>query len=100
MSVLIKGMKMPVSCLDCPCNFNSFICKATLKPIYADINKDENDINISRPKTCPLIKVPTPHGRLIDADVLKGDTTIRFFGTARVTDIDKQPTILESETEE
>lgn len=37
------------------------------------MNKDlrrEHGINISRPDWCPLINIPTPHGRLIDADKL------------------------------
>lgn len=47
MSVLIKGMKLPKNC---------FVCRfKNLEICYED---------------CPLVEVPTPHGRLIDADAL------------------------------
>ena len=61
MSVLIKGMEMPKSCLECKikswdedgdyiCPFSEVVC-----------------LNIGRQYDCPLIEVPD-HGRLIDAD--------------------------------
>ena len=52
MGVYIKGMKMPKTCDDCflPLQY----CPYAMKP-----NGE-----------CPLVPVP-PHGRLIDADVLK-----------------------------
>lgn len=65
MSILIKGMEMPKSCLDCIlatfdyedgeryCPFTNTVC-----------------LNIGRQKDCPLIEVPTPHGDLIDRDEL------------------------------
>ena len=63
MSVYIKGMEMPESCYECPCNkddgFGFFTCGVT---------KSECDF-ISLPPNCPLVPVP-PHGRLIDADAL------------------------------
>lgn len=68
MSLLIKGMNMPTSCGDCrfcggiadtdcgPCAW----CDIDGKARFADTRQD-----------CPLIEVPTPHGRLIDADALE-----------------------------
>lgn len=56
MSVLIKGIAMPKSCWDCELFFCSL--KDRLKHIE-DRNPD-----------CPLVEIPTPHGRLIDADAL------------------------------
>lgn len=55
MSVLIKGMEMPKSCLNC--RFH--------KSIYCTLT----DICTNTAQGCPLVSVP-PHGRLIDADAL------------------------------
>lgn len=65
MSILIKGMEMPKNCLECSfkfvdikygdgcCLFTGIVC-----------------LSIGRQDRCPLIEIPTPHGRLIDADAL------------------------------
>ena len=67
MSVLIKGMNMPTRCEDCPvCHYmergtiTACGCKATMMIRPIDCN--------SKPYWCPLVEVPAPHGRLIDAD--------------------------------
>ncbi len=67
-SVLIKGMEIPKRCFECPCcqTVGYFTCMLMAK----DLRK-EHGINISRPDWCPLVEIPTPHGRLIDADMLK-----------------------------
>ena len=68
MSVIIKGMKMPKSCKDCPCreypkfSFESNWCCLNQKTI--------SDVRVISPN-CPLIEIPTPHGRLIDADEIE-----------------------------
>lgn len=61
MSVLIRGMEMPENCLDCKikqydeyeddciCPFSGVMC-----------------LSIGRQDACPLVEVPTPHGRLVD----------------------------------
>lgn len=65
MSVLIKEMTMPDSCLICDLESDAFyydaICSQTLKCVtdYVD----------SRPDFCPLIPIPD-HGDLIDRDAL------------------------------
>jgi len=50
MSVIVRGMKMPKDCfecmVDCPVGTQRFIVKG-------------------RPRGCPLVEIPTPHGRLI-----------------------------------
>ena len=69
MSVLIKGMDMPKGCSYCTllyrgsderyhCPFNSFCVWLDFDDIPDYIVDDD----------CPLVEVPTPHGRLIDAD--------------------------------
>lgn len=74
MSVIIKGMKIPGSCFDCPCSFNMFICRASGgREIIDDdssVNITRGSINISRPHWCPMIDLGN-HGNLIDEDELK-----------------------------
>lgn len=55
MSILIKGMEMPKNCAGCFLRVGQ--CS---KRIYME----------NRPSDCPLVEVPEPHGRLIDADAL------------------------------
>ena len=61
MSVVVKGMKMPQDCFECDF-FNPFVgepyCRRLLKRCPTT----------GRLEDCPLGEVPTPHGRLIDAD--------------------------------
>ena len=75
MSVLIRGMEMPVTCCHCPLlgydpdiewndggreTQGAYICVITHELID----------NTKREEHCPLVPVP-PHGRLIDADALE-----------------------------
>jgi hypothetical protein len=54
MSILIKGMEMPIACHSCVlCNPNGCWCRAT---------KREIDSLYERQPFCPLVSVP-PHGR-------------------------------------
>ena len=55
MSVIVKGMEMPERCGQCFLRVGN--CK---QRIYME----------QRPKGCPLVEIPTPHGRMIDADEL------------------------------
>lgn len=73
MSVLIMGVEMPTECGKCFVGDRS-ICK----------------------DGCPLVDVPTPHGRLIDADELKRNTMFIFSGTIREREIDEATTIIEA----
>ena len=84
MSILIKGMTMPKTCDDC------------IVPL------SKCDFLQRRADDCPLIEIPTPHGRLIDASELiksymKGTKTDidDFYNTIDI--IDNAPTILEEE---
>ena len=70
MSVLIKGIEMPKSCVDCPCfghdsldGKHAYQCNIMLKSYNWGLE--------GRPSGCPLVGVPGKHGRLIDADVLE-----------------------------
>ena len=73
MSVLIEGMELPKCCDAC-----SFACWSNLhqtgscdllnsKQCFDDYS---TDYRTKRSEHCPLIEVPEPHGRLIDADAL------------------------------
>ena len=46
---------------------------------------------------CPLIDIPTPHGRLIDADAIQ-NYNVETFGQ-RLLIIDTAPTVIEAEGE-
>lgn len=73
MSVLIKDMKMPISCIECPCSLNLFFCKVYGgKPVTdaSSLTINGTTINVKRPDWCPLGELPEYHGRLIDADVV------------------------------
>ena len=62
MGVYIKGMKMPEGCGECniPCGIN-------------DVDRVLFGFDKTRPQNCPLVEIPEPHGRLIDADKLLSD---------------------------
>ena len=100
MSILIKGMKMPEHCGYCRFAYDG-ICHALQVMRYDKETKDGKLID------CPLTEIPTPHGRLIDADRLlrteikhlyyhlpNGDTAIPII------DVEHAPTIIEAEGEE
>lgn len=108
MSLIIKGMDMPKSCvkyvgdlIECECIYfmdDDWSCRlqANSKPF-----PDEDGFK-EQYKGCPLIEIPTPHGRLIDASELiksymKGTKTDidDFYDTIDI--IDNAPTILEAE---
>ena len=62
MSVLIKGMDMPENCRQCDfthcTHFGQKLCTLLTEAI---------SIKHKLPN-CPLVEIPTPHGRMIDAD--------------------------------
>ena len=79
MSVLIKGMEMPKCCEECVAgayeyNDNDercFVCgfiKSQHPWECEHVEIDGIDTTKARADFCPLIEVPTPHGRLVDLD--------------------------------
>ena len=62
MGVYIKGMEIPQNCDECP--LNSMCGYSLHMPLYHTEKRHDD---------CPLIEVPDPHGRLIDADALVED---------------------------
>ena len=64
MSVLIKGMEMPKNCAEC--RFWSICeCLSDFED-YVSVLEAVDDGDLVRDCDCPLIEIPTPHGRLID----------------------------------
>ena len=88
MSVLIKGMEMPALCQEC----DLYIEGACYAKGYRDYR---SIMDMSKPDDCPLIEVPTPHGRLIDADAIQ-DYNVETFGQ-RLLIIDTASTVIEAE---
>ena len=85
MSVLIKGLKMPKNCNECPLHFyeGQGICCCRALPAI-------DDGEILKPwknkrKDCPLVPVPL-HGRLGDLDALVHDLDDDIENDQRVLD--------------
>ena len=95
MGVYINGMKMPKSCCECNIRYEMFC------PLLHRFIADEG-----RRHNCPLGDVPTPHGRLIDADALKAwfvewydlnaDLEIKHF-LEILSEEDSAPPVIEAE---
>lgn len=60
MSVIVKNMQMPESCNYCRFS-DGFWC-------YALTENGKIIVENQRKQLCPLVEIPTPHGKLIDAD--------------------------------
>ena len=99
MSIIIKGLDMPKNCYHCPAHnhWNTGIKCVILNRLTED-----------RPSDCPLIEIPTPHGRLIDESKMEFYYMERWTYTEdgiikdrtrhyRDEDVLKTPTILEAE---
>ena len=99
MSVLVKGMEMPKCCDICPFGYWSNIwqtgaCTLIEKKCFADFSVEYRS---KRSDNCPLVEVPTPHGRLIDADEMK-----RLWRGCRIEGsigplLDIRPAVIEAE---
>ena len=98
MSILIKGIEMPKSCEDCKFCIG---LADTEWGMCAGCLIDDEYREASSKSGCPLVEVPTPHGRLIDADALdyklsSSDRDIYVRGVLE----EEAPTIIEAEGEE
>ena len=90
MSILIKGMEMPENCDKC--RFQSEL------RLYCNAMPDNfcgNTDDIERPDWCPLVEIPTPHGRLIDAAFEEQHyTSMTTNPTPDVTEQDKHNSLV------
>ena len=104
MSVLIKGMDMPKGCFDCPCCAEFTDTIAQIREYNCQALNDKPICVISgRRADCPLTEIPTPHGDLIDRDVLlrdhvhKDDMMAYCDDFVYETAIEDMPTIIKAE---
>ena len=98
MSVIVKGMEMPKNCKSCPLRYSSTgyaWCDITGASLALEIDM--------RDYTCPLVEIPTPHGRLGDLDELYKVANMADDFGADTTDILKliidTPAVIEAEGE-
>lgn len=99
MSILIKGMEKPKDCGICPFEFDGWPDEWEMHCKLLDRQVGYFGKKLNMPQNCPLIEVPTPHGRLIDADRLKRQVEGRLWKARDkfVELIDNAPTIIEAE---
>ena len=91
MSILIKGLDMPKDCPMCLLaywNASGEFCGCSLIKRYYDYDEMQTS---TRPDFCPLVEIPTPHGRLIDF------TKLEFEDVAFDKVTINAPTVIESE---
>ena len=72
----IAPMKKPKRCGLCPC----FHAEHPMHCQAVKAHKDKRIIapyGAPIPDWCPLVEIPTPHGRLIDADNFKADYSMK-----------------------
>ena len=86
MSVLIKGMEMPKTCIMC---WLSPVCPVWVKEVSRYKGYD------NRLPDCPLVEVP-PHGRLIDAEALY-ERTAEWEAQA-LAQVEKHDPLVENQT--
>ena len=105
MGIYIKGMQMPKNCHSCPMCLMRF-CQAGDR----ELSEQETRPNAKRPEDCPLVPVPEPHGRLIDANALEQEAQKRLLLCEKYGNqfqkpyeilraISETPTIIEAEAE-
>ena len=98
MGIYLPNMEMPNRCLDCPLMVSRDNDECIVQSEVA------NEIAITwedLKANCPLVEVPTPHGRLIDADALSDKLGIsdRDIYCKCVIEEDA-PTVIEAEGSE
>ena len=102
MSILIKDMEMPENCTICR------FCVPEADPGDGEMcmatGRFMPPCSTERLEECPLVPVPTPHGRLVDADELKATFCAECNHTITCEDCDIDyhigrlaPTIIEAE---
>ena len=110
MSFIIKGIDIPKTCRQCPCCGDNglvgmqrdYFCAALdCAPSIDELDQKLTD--------CPLVEIPTPHGRLIDADEfikklerhrdMCGDIETQYGIDTAIRILNNTPTIIEAEAE-
>ena len=90
MSILIN-VQMPETCGKCPC----------YDPEYNWCNVANRDIERShgKPDWCPLVKIPTPHGKLVDLDAMVDKFWDGDYMEVHSRDLGDIPVIVEAEAD-
>ena len=90
MSILIKGVKIPKNCAECP---------VALSGKYCRINKTYTTyIKLPiRPDHCPLVELPEHHGRLIDVDEMINEWDGRTYDGSVTLLLETRSTVIEAE---
>ena len=68
MGVYIKDMEVPTSCA--VCGWGSYVGNGRAMCLKTSMTEKTDIMSNRIPDWCPLVEVPAPHGRLIDADAL------------------------------
>ena len=101
MSILIKGMEMPRNCMECGVGISKAANCIMTKP-----EAWKRAMGTGRQPECPLVEIPTPHGRLIDANAIVFTYTVArsdddghnwLVRAVEQDEIDDMPTIIEAE---
>ena len=115
MSILIRSMEIPISCDKCRFCVNGF---TDTVPMYECAVQSYENVSVLvesngkpfdfRPDWCPLVEIPTPHGRIGDLDALKAqykygeadseDEKVWMMNIRRA--IANAPTVIEAEGSE
>ena len=100
MSLVIRGMEMPKSCYNCWALDD--YCDYPRCRITEEQRGYTFPIREKRMDKCPLAPIP-PHGRLIDADVLRenwlenGENEYVYDTNAFLDSLDDSPTVIPAE---
>ena len=104
MSILIHGMEMPQKCGQCKLFHAEH-------PMYCTATEGHRTVGapygMPRPDWCPLVEIPTPHGRLVDIKSVEDGkfTTVsneyqRWWNGALDSVVHYAPTVIEAEGSE
>jgi hypothetical protein len=94
MSVIVKGMEIPKNCKECmfadmdDVDFD-YVLYCTVNEKYVDLDMYDHPMGWD----CPMIEIPTHHGRLIDAEKLLIDHGLKLTE-------EFAPTVIEAEGSE
>lgn len=91
MSVLVKGGGMPETCFQCPCIDDS-VCYCKAKEVFIPNPK-------KTPAWCPLVEIPTPHGKLVDLDAMVDKFWDGDYMEIHCRDLGDIPVIVEAEAD-
>ena len=82
-------------CYNCPFRTLDY-CGLLIEHDCVTVNVNEMTVS----KYCPLVEIPTPHGRLIDADELVRIWKGAMFSGDIKPIVDARPTVIEAEGSE